>query len=167
MASAASERSLEERFACLEARVAQLETVQEIANLEADYARTWDNALAESWADLYTKDGVFELVEKLGFPGLRVEGREALRQYCAQVNDQTTGVHLLHSQQIQVDGDTAQALVYGEFKGVYRPSPERLGGPTAGTGYYEVTYQKTDRGWKMKRRVERIYFHASAFFYPL
>ena len=137
----------------LEARVRDLEAMLEIRNLEVEYARTWDTGQVEGWAAVFTEDGSFELVASEDRPGRRVAGKDELREFCEEVNAHTTGIHLMHLPHIVVDGDTARGWLYFEFRKVVRTAGETAQGITA--GHYDVAYVRTERGWRMKERVEK------------
>jgi hypothetical protein len=150
----------------LEARVAALEAVIEIMRLEAEYARVWDTGQAERWADVFTEDGVFEQPAVGDRPGRTVSGREALRRFCTDTNAQITSIHLMHPPHIIVEGDTARGGVYFEFKSVRRATPAETTLSTT-TGHYEITYVRTERGWKMKERIEKAIARSTGVFYEV
>ncbi len=150
----------------LESRIRDLEATIEIMNLEAVYARVWDTGQAEAWADVFTEDGVFEIVANPDRPGRRVEGREKLARFCDEVNASATGIHLMHTPHIVVDGDTATGGLYFEFRRVNRQAGDQT---TQGStsGYYDVRYVRTGHGWRMKTRVEKGIIRAASTFYEL
>ena len=147
----------------LELRVRDLEAAHEIYNLEAEYSQSWDTGQADRWAAVFIEDGAFELVALEDRPGRRVEGSEALRRFCLEVNGHTTGIHLMHMPRVVVDGDTARGWLYFEFKKVVRsPGGETALGSSA--GYYDVTYVRTPQGWRMKERIEKGVIRTSQSF---
>jgi len=137
----------------LEDRVATLEATVALMTLEAEYARSWDTADADGWADVFTPDGVFELVGTAERPTRCYEGRAALKEFCELFNGRWTGLHLMHLPQITVDGETARSRVHFEWTAVARTDPDRTIQRRV-HGYYEVTYRNTAAGWRMLRRVE-------------
>ena len=150
----------------LQSRVEDLEAAIEIMNLEARYARVWDTGQAEAWADVFTEDGVFENVAGPDRPGRRVQGRAELAKFCDEVNAFATGIHLMHTPHIVVDGDTAVGGLYFEYRRVNRQAPDATAqGSTS--GYYDVRYVRTERGWRMKTRVEKGIIRASSTFYEI
>lgn len=63
-------------------------------------------------------------------------------------------VHTMMGQLVHVDGDQAHAFSYGQWL-LIREAAE--GGPTwTGTGYYDDELVRTDRGWRIRRRVCRL-----------
>lgn len=159
MTTEGSEKSLESRISDLEATI-------EIMNLEAIYARVWDTGQSEAWADVFTEDGVFEIVANPGRPGRKVQGRAELAEFCREVNSHTIGIHLMHTSHIVVDGDTATGGLYFEFRRVNRQAgDETAQGSTS--GYYDVRYVRTEGGWRMKARVEKGIIRASSTFYDI
>jgi hypothetical protein len=137
----------------LEERVATLEAMLALMTLEAEYARSWDTADADGWADVFTPDGVFELVGTAGRPTRAYEGRGALKEFCETFNRLWTGLHLMHLPQITVEGDTARSRVHFEWTAVARTDPDHTVQRRV-HGYYQVTYRNTADGWRMLRRVE-------------
>jgi hypothetical protein len=137
----------------LEERVATLEATLALMTLEAEYARSWDTADADGWAEVFTPDGVFELVGTADRPTRCYEGRDALKEFCQVFNRLWTGLHLMHLPQIMVDGETASSRVHFEWTAVSRRDPNRTVQRRV-HGYYEVRYRHTAAGWRMLRRVE-------------
>ncbi len=141
----------------LEARLRAIEDRVAIENLEGRYARTWDSGDAASWAEVFTEDGEWE-AKAAGTQAVAnlVRGRQALEAFCRQCSDFVTGLHFLHINELDVNGDQARALVYFEFRGLIKPP-----GETAETlhqlvsGYYDVMYVRTEQGWRIRRRLEQ------------
>lgn len=148
----------------LEERVAALESELAIRNLESAYALTWDNAEGERWAELFTDDGVFDLVAVAGRAGHRVERRAALARFCRDVNRRWTGIHLMHPLELHVEADRAKGRLYFQYRSVIRSGsePTQIGSLT---GRYDVDYALTDGGWRIRHRSERaILSDTSEFF---
>lgn len=62
--------------------------------------------------------------------------------------------HTMMGHLVEVDGDTAHAFSYGQWL-LVRHAAE--GGPTwTGTGWYDDELVRTDRGWRVRRRVCRL-----------
>lgn len=148
----------------LEARVDELEATLEIYRLEARYSRTWDLGLADEWAGVYTEDGTFERLEVKGVPALVVTGRDALRGFCEELNAGANYLHMMHSHEIAVDGDSATATVFFECR---RASPGEYPARGLTTGYYDTTYVRTPAGWRMHHRRERHVFREESSFVGL
>ena len=133
-------------------RLARIEAHLELLNLEGEYSRTWDIADGDGWAALYTEDGVFELLPTSG--GGRafwVEGRERLAAFCHDFNRGTEGLHLLHTPSFSIDGERARSWIHFEFRSRRGESGET--GLVA--GIYNVSYLRTDAGWRIRHRVEQ------------
>ena len=148
----------------LEERLRATEDQLEIMGLEAEYAVSWDTCAAERWADVFTEDGVFEMLPTGGRAGLRVEGRDALRTFCAETTARWTGLHFMHNPKITIDGDSARGVVFFEFKHVMRATNDHTLQGTVG-GYYNVTYTRTEKGWRMKSRIEKAALASSTSFF--
>ncbi len=146
-------QELEARMARLEERAARLEAVLEVMALEAEYARSWDTGDAAGWADVFTDDGVFELADPRGRPSRSYEGRAALQAFCEAISGEWSGLHLMHLPEVHVEGEVATGRVHFEWTSVARREPSHtVQGRTY--GYYDVRYQRTEKGWRMARRVE-------------
>ncbi|MSQ25413.1 MAG: nuclear transport factor 2 family protein [Dehalococcoidia bacterium] len=152
-----SAASLEKRLAEVEARLA-------IIDLEATYARVWDTGDADGWADVFTSDGIFEIVELPDRPGRAVKGRAALAAFCREVNAATTGMHMMHLPRLTVRGNKASGGLYFDFWRVARASSEQTVQGRS-SGHYDVTYAKTAKGWRMQKRVERPIVRTNDAFY--
>ena len=151
-------------IATLAARVDELESTLAIYRLEARYSRTWDMKLPEEWAAVFTDDGVFERQEVVGLPGLRRAGHAELAAFCTELNATSNYLHMMHSHEIDVHGDTATGTIFFECR---KASTGRH--PTTGktTGFYNVDYVRTDAGWRMRERRERHVFRDEGYFYDL
>lgn len=135
--------SIEQRLQVLEARL-------EIIDLEATYARTFDEHDGKGWASLFTADGVYRS-RPVGDapPATYVQGHAALHEYCRDAP--FSGIHFLHLPQLRFDGDTATARIHLEFHGDYPHDP---GAPRlAMRGYYDVAYRRVDGRWLITHRV--------------
>jgi hypothetical protein len=148
----------------LEARLRAVEDHLEIMGLEAEYAVAWDLCEAQRWADVFTGDGVFEMLPAGERPGMRIAGRAALRRFCAETTARWTGMHLMHNPKITIDGDSARGTVFFEYKHVMRATTEHTIQGTV-TGYYEIRYRRTRDGWRMQERIEKAVAAATASFY--
>jgi ketosteroid isomerase-like protein len=138
--------SSEDRLTAIEAHI-------EISNLEGEYARTWDTGDAEGWAALFTEDGVFEMAGIGGSAATRIVGRRELADFCTRIGESFEGLHLLHVPSLTIEGDSATGWVHFEFR-----SLKRTGGATElgiVAGVYQITYAKTEDGWRIRNRYER------------
>lgn len=150
----------------LEARVRAMEDRAEIFNLEGRYARTWDSGDGAGWAAVFTADGVWQaLLAGSQAPANIVRGRAELEAFCNQCAGRVTGLHFLHVNELEIDGDEARALVYFDFRGSMRPpgSPVELRHQLV-TGHYKVRYRRTTDGWRIAHRLEQpVAFESSAW----
>ena len=139
--------SVEDRLRILEDRLA-------IMDLEAEYAVAWDRGEANRWAAVFTPDGAFEMLPVGERPVRRIEGREALRAFCSETTARWTGLHFMHRPQLTLEGDRARGIVYFEYPYIMRGVPE-IAFQGRQSGYYEVVYQRTAVGWRMRERLEK------------
>ncbi|MEU4014709.1 nuclear transport factor 2 family protein [Microbacterium sp. NPDC028030] len=136
-------RSIEQRLQALEDRL-------EIIDLEASYARSFDERDGDAWCSLFTEDGIYQS-RPIGeaAPVTFVQGRAALRAFCSDAA--FAGIHFLHLPQLMLDGDTATARIHLEFHGDYA---EDAGAPRlAMRGFYDVSYRRVDGRWRIAHRV--------------
>jgi ketosteroid isomerase-like protein len=136
-------RSIEERLQALEDRL-------EIIELEATYARSFDERDGETWSSLFTADGVYQSRPVGDAPPLTfVQGRSALQAFCTDAA--FAGIHFLHLPQLAFDGDRATARIHLEFHGDYA---EDAGAPRlAMRGFYDVAYRRIEGRWLIAHRV--------------
>ena len=150
----------------LEERVDRIESTLEILALEAEYARSWDTGDALGWAAIFCEDGVFEMAAAGRAEGRRVEGRLALADFCREINESRTGLHLFHNPAIVVDGDRAQGRIHFEFVSAGSTSPtSTMQGRTV--GYYEVAYARTREGWRIAHRFEKAVLRGHSEYYGI
>ena len=136
-------QSIEDRFALLD--------------LEADYAAHWDFGRAREWAALFASDGSFEMLPVGTSPGFVARGYEELQAFCENIHHHWMGIHFMHPPRLSIQGDTARALIFFEFRHVMRNDQGHTRqGVTA--GYYEVDYRRTAHGWRIARRREQAVF---------
>ena len=129
-----------------------------ILNLEGEYARTWDTVDPEGWAGLFTREGVFEMLPVGNLPAGFYQGREALAEFCRQINASYRGLHLIHVPSIRVEGDSARGWIHFEFRSI--------SGSTLGSvaGIYQVDYRRTEEGWRIEHRIEQAVARSSDSF---
>lgn len=134
----------------VEQRLRALEDRLEIIELEASYARSFDEHDGVAWSALFTADGVYQS-RPVGDadPVTFVQGARALEEYCRDAP--FDGIHFLHLPQLSIDGDTATARIHLEFHGSWGAD---AGAPRlAMQGYYDVAYRRVDGRWRMRHRV--------------
>lgn len=136
-------RSIEERLRALEDRL-------EIIELEATYARSFDEHDGATWSSLFTADGVYQSRAVGDAPPLTfVQGRAALDAFCTGAP--FAGIHFLHLPQLAFDGDRATARIHLEFHGDYS---DDAGAPRlAMRGFYDVSYRLVEGRWLIAHRV--------------
>jgi len=136
----------------LEARFSELEDIQEILNLEAEYCYAADNQDPEAYASVFTEDGVLDVATMEG----QVEGREALRQLVVEAFPQSLAfsIHCLHNPLVKVDGDTAKGKFYWQAPVTWKPTNEAVWQ----AGLYDDEYVRTDEGWKIKKKVVTFFY---------
>lgn len=117
-----------------------LQDIEDIRRLLASYCFAIDARDADTWANLFTEDGIFHYA--LGEP---ISGRAALRAFIAVVPDDRH--HLTMNEIIDVDGDTATVKAYAL---VTRESPPII----SAVGEYEDSLSRTSEGWRFARRVD-------------
>jgi ketosteroid isomerase-like protein len=148
----------------LESRLRAIEDRQAIIDLEADYAYAWDMGTPRQWADVFTADGVFEMLPAGNLPPTRIAGRAALEAFCQQIRQQWTGLHYMHPPRLRIAGDTAESVIFFEFRHAMRTDAHLRQGVTA--GYYRTRYLRTDEGWRIGERLEQAIGEELSHFYP-
>ena len=138
---------IEQRLLAVEDRLALIE-------LEALYARAFDERDGDTWSALFTPDGIYQSrPDSDAPPATFVQGTEALRDYCTHAP--FGGIHMMHLPQLDLAGDRAKARVHLEFHGSFTSEP---GSPRRKVvGFYDVAYSRTDAGWKIAHRVTTAY----------
>jgi hypothetical protein len=154
------------RIAALERRLKVMDARLEIFDLEGRYSRTWDLGNAADWANLFTDDGVFEVVGVGGEDTHRVVGRAALEQMCRDFTARITGLHLLHLPEMTLNGESASSRIHFEFRSIRRDAAD-LTQQANVSGYYDTTYQWTSAGWRIAYRREKAVNRQRAVFYDL
>lgn len=134
----------------IERRLRLLEDRLELIDLEATYARSFDERDGAAWSALFTDDGVYQSRPVGDAPPVTfVQGRAALEAFCRDAP--FSGIHFLHLPQLRFDGDRATARVHLEFHGDHPADP---GAPrVAMLGYYDVAYRRVDGRWRIAHRV--------------
>lgn len=153
------DRDIGQRLRALEDRAA-------ILDLEAAYAISWDTNQPQRWAELFTEDGVFEMVAAGEQPHMRFQGREALAGFCRDINARWSGLHYMHPPQLETGTDAARATLFFEFKYLNREGPAHTRQGTA-AGYYRVSYRRTASGWRISERIEKPVMSQTTAFYDI
>jgi len=145
-----------------EDRLWRAEAHNSIVNLEGAYARTWDTADAAGWAALFTGDGIFERVDVPGKPGRRKQGRRELEDFCRDFNVGWGRVHMIHSYEIDVDGESASSRLSFECRRIL-VGDHPCHGIT--TGFYDVDYVFEGGRWLIAHRRERqVFYREESYF---
>ncbi|MFC9790667.1 nuclear transport factor 2 family protein [Rhodococcus sp. NPDC127528] len=147
----------------LEDRLAVVEDTLAILRLEGAYSPSWDAGDAQAWSELFCEDGVFEVVAVGDAPEFVVRGRAELRRFCTEFTSHTSGIHLLNTPAIALDGDTASARVHFEFRSGFQSGAETRHAHVA--GHYTVAYRRTAEGWRISHRREQAVRRDRGFFY--
>ncbi|NQT48646.1 MAG: nuclear transport factor 2 family protein [Chloroflexi bacterium] len=135
----------------MEARLQKLEAIQEITNLESQYAFAADTRQVDIYVNLFTEDGVIDLRPY----GERIMGREAIRRFREASPEKVAfSVHYLHNPHIVVDGNRA----WGRFYWLAALNWAATNEAVWSSGYYEDKFVKTDEGWKIKEKVMIWFF---------
>jgi uncharacterized protein (TIGR02246 family) len=153
--STTEQSSVKDSFPDLDERLWRIESTLDIQRLEARYSQTWDASDHDGWADVFTEDGIFHCVDLVGRPGFRHRGREQLAAFCKDLQTGMERLHLINSNDVEVDGDTAHGRTTFECHRVELGSHPAIG---LVTGYYETDFVVTEAGWKIKQRVEHLVF---------
>lgn len=119
------------------------------------YSYTFDSGDAEGWANVFTKDGVWEFFAAGSTtPATRLEGHTALRDYCAQrYGERREGVTSYHHQsgiifdELTADSARVRAMVIITVQLPSEPARVYL------TGVYHDQWVKTPEGWRLVYRV--------------
>lgn len=132
-------RAIEDRFAILD--------------LEAEYAYAWDLGTPWQWAEVFTADGVFEMLAAGSTSHTRIVGSAALEAFCEQIRKNWSGLHYMHPPRLKIDGDRADSVIFFEFRHVMQTETQVRQGVTA--GYYRTRYVRTGSGWRIQERIEQ------------
>ena len=122
-----------------------------IAELTARYNRSFDDGDHEAFADLFTEDGVMEVVG-----GPTTTGREALAAMCRHTPYGI--VHVTVDAIVEVDGDRAVQDV--TLLVVNRPPPDAPADKRTSrvqrSGRYRDQLVRTPEGWRFARRTATL-----------
>ncbi len=116
---------------------------EQVRDLYARYSFAYDQGNADEYADLFTEDGVFEVVG-----GPQVQGREALAgMVTAAAARPARTLHMVSNVLVTVVGDSATGQAYVQLLAV---ADGALRVVTVGT--YDDTFVRTATGWQLSRR---------------
>lgn len=147
-----------------ERRLRAIEDRNAILDLEAEYAHAWDLGTPRQWAEVFTENGMFEMLAAGEMPATRIEGRAALEAFCEQIRQHWSGLHYMHPPRLKINGDQAASVIFFEFRHVMRSGTQVRQGVTA--GYYRTRYRCTSEGWRMEERVEQAIGEDLRLTYP-
>lgn len=147
----------------IEDRIAQLESIEAIRRVEAQYCDHWDSTRPEAWAGVFTEDGVFRRSDVDGVPGHVKRGRAELADFCRTLQQGYGRFHMLNTISITV-GEGGMASSRIGFQCVMTSTGDF---PKASlvTGYYDTQYRLVDQHWLIETKVERQVFRGdNAYF---
>ena len=150
----------------IEQRLRAVEDRLGILDLEASYALAWDFGRAGEWAQVFTADGVFEMIATGHTPHVRVAGHEELRGFCEHIGREWTGLHYMHPPKLEIHGDEASSIIFFEFRHVLRRQDGHIRQGNVG-GHYHTRYVRTPAGWRIAERVEKAVFENLGNSYPM
>jgi hypothetical protein len=140
---------IEERLAALESRLRTAEDQLDILRLLNTYGPAVDSGSAEAAANLWVEDGIYDAGGVTRFTP---------RALIAMYNDEghqglvhTGSSHLTATPRIAVDGDQAEAVAYS-FVVVKRGEEWFI--MRGAINHWQLV--RTDRGWKIKERFNRV-----------
>jgi len=135
----------------------------ELYELYSRSTRLISNRDIDGWLELFTEDAVFFLpgISEMGVPDMQMSGHEELREFITNTIegkfDPSIGLEPGTKKRYLVGNIMLDAAGEGEAAGsayFFLIIPGKGGGqPTMlGTGIYDDSFVKTDKGWKIKRR---------------
>ena len=134
----------------------RLDILQKIA----EYSHTFDGQDAEGWANLFTEDGIWEMINQdKETPDTHLDGRDAIREWAA--NNQSSrpaGVRSYHHQSNtsfdKLTSESAQTRTMAVIT-VHDMSEANStkGARVLLTGVYHDDWVKASDGWYFKKRV--------------
>ncbi len=138
----------------LELRLRRVEDQLELLRLEGAYAYHYDRKDGQAWAALFTEDGFYTRRQlATTSDGNILQGRANLARYCE--TDRMSCVHMLHLPHFVIDGDSATSRILVQYRAQYIDNGQPA--QTQSTGCYDVTYRRTEEGWRIWRRINSFY----------
>ena len=130
----------------------------DILEVIARYAYTYDGRDADGFAQLFTEDGIFEVIAAGDrHPELRLESRAAIHAWVVQRHQQVVqGIHDRHYQAgtlfevLTQEHAQTRTMVLITHQGVHDPTPR----PVL-SGVYHDRWHKTHGGWQLTQRILR------------
>ena len=115
-----------------------------ICELKARYCRLLDTKQWDAWAELFTEDYELDVSQETGQPP--IQGRTEAVALVRSFIDQVTTVHQVHSPEITITGDRAQAIWAMQDRVLF---PE--GKSMTGYGHYTEQLVRQAGIWKIAR----------------
>ena len=146
---------IEARLAALEAKVQRLTDEIELYQLTASYGPAVDSGWAQVAADLWTEDGLYDV--DVG----SWEGREEIMglingELHQGLIERGCG-HVISLPRLTIDGDTAVGTCYSRL---YSRNDQGFDAWRVAANRWE--FVRTERGWRIKNRVNRLLDGTSA-----
>jgi hypothetical protein len=137
----------------------QYQDVVEVAALRRladEYSRGVDTRDGARFASVFSPGGVLAVYEpgnEGGEPSLTYTGTEELTTVVGLVDNWNTTMHLMANHVVEIDGDTAEGLVYGlTFHYKDGADPAAKGEDTLMVMHYRDQYVHADGRWWIARR---------------
>lgn len=127
-----------------------------IQQIVALYSHTYDSGDAEDWANLFTKDGVWEFYPAgATTPSTRLKGHAEIKAFCEQkeMREKSAGVKSYHHQtSVVFDELTAKSAHTRVMVVITVWNLKENKGHIFMTGVYNDVLKKTPQGWRFAYR---------------
>lgn len=150
----------------IEARLRRLEDIKELEDLLAKYSFTADLGRTEEYVDLFTDDGVMDLID-MGLA--RFEGRDQIREFIngsSAAGAANVALHIALPTVFYVDGDNATGEGYSVMQerdlsdGFNEPGYTGVKVPikvsVTHANYSHWTFRRVDGVWKIVERYIKL-----------